>query len=276
MNNAVRPLAVAVFLAFSAIGASAQVITQPTPVPLVTADTETWYLNGEPITYSGNLYYPAGAQISFNSNEMVRSGSHFGVPLFVRTTDEPFSVIYVPLARGFVQPYMRPRMGDVGGTSGTAPMAGVAATYSQTAGTPQMFQAAGPPTLVAGPAADYAGLPRMPIPAIAPRSTPPGIGTTGAQPATAVGEDVSAAAVPRHTRIGPPPQGINAIFVTFRDRRWYNEGPAIDLDRARMVEIGDYRGFAVFADRDTPEQRIYITSAIGGSLVSPYTERKDR
>ena len=32
----------------------AQVLLQPTPPPLVTADNETWFLAGEPITWSGD------------------------------------------------------------------------------------------------------------------------------------------------------------------------------------------------------------------------------
>ena len=58
-----------------------QVVIQPTSLPTVTADNESWYLNGEPIAYAGNLYYPSGTQIYFNATEMVRSGFFMGVPL---------------------------------------------------------------------------------------------------------------------------------------------------------------------------------------------------
>ena len=98
--------------------AAAQSVLRPTPQPIVTAENEPWYLSGEPITYAGNLYYPAGAQVFFNPNEMVRSGFHMGVPLYTRTTIEPFSVVYVPLAGGRMQPYERPRAGELAGTSG--------------------------------------------------------------------------------------------------------------------------------------------------------------
>ena len=77
--------------------APAQVVIQPTPNPTVTAENESWYLNGEPIAHAGNLYYPAGPLVYFNPNEMVRSGFYQGIPLYSRTTIEPYSMVYVPV-----------------------------------------------------------------------------------------------------------------------------------------------------------------------------------
>ena len=284
MTSSARRIALAVvFLALFSVRGSAQVISQPTPVPLVTADAEFWYLNGDPITYAGNTYYPAGAWISFNSNEMVRSGFHFGVPLYVRTTDEPYSVIYVPLARGFVRPYMRRRSGDVAGTAGTAPLSGTAAMYSPAGALDSPAQAGGPPSLVAGPPSDALGQPRAPIPAVASQATE--MDTRPALPATSpstgarvVGNSGRAAAqvpdVPTHTRIGPRPEGLNAVYVNFRDRRWFSEESVVELDRARMIQVGDHFGFPVYVDRETPEQRIYVATAIGGSLVAAYSDKR--
>ena len=278
MKSSTRFLAALALALIVGANASAQVISQPTPAPVVTADSEMWYLNGEPVTFAGNTYYPAGAQVSFNSNEMIRSGFHLGVPLYTRTTEEPYSVVYVPLARGFMRPYQRLRTGDVAGTVGTAPPSGAAAAYSPNGGTVPSPQAIGPPTMVAGAPSDDIGQPRAPIPAIAQPTIPASVGTSGY--ATAVPLPVGAAGrravppAPTHTRIGPRPQGINAVFVQFRDRRWYGEGPAVPLDRSRMLEIGEHGGFPVFVDREEPEKRIYIATAIGGSLVAPYSTRK--
>ena len=47
---------------------------------------------------------------------MVRSGTYGNVPIYVRTTQEPGSIIYVPLAGGLMRPYERPRSGDLAGT----------------------------------------------------------------------------------------------------------------------------------------------------------------
>ena len=275
MNNPAPGVVLALVLGIFTGDATGQVISQPTPVPLVTADAEAWYLTGEPITYSGNVYYPAGAQVSFNPHEMVRSSSHFGVPLYIRTTDEPYSVVYVPLARGFVQPYMRRRAGDMAGTAGTAPPSGNAAMYAQP-GEVGPAQAAGAPSLTAGAPADALGQPRAPLPPVAAGAEPPF--AAPASPSRAVGNSGRTVQadpyVPTHTRIGPPPEGLNAIFVSFRDRRWFSEGSTVELDRARMIQMGDHFGFPVFVERDAPEQRIYVATTRGGTLVAAYAEKR--
>src|SRR4051812_12870816 len=91
----------------SALGATvwAQISLQPTPPPAVTADGESWYQNGGPISLGGNLYYPAGATIHFLRNEMVRAGTYGNVPVYVRTTQEPGSIVFVPLPGGLMRPY---------------------------------------------------------------------------------------------------------------------------------------------------------------------------
>ena len=82
-------------LALGVCPAYAQML-HPTPAPTVTAEEAPWYLNGEPITYAGNLYYPSGPQVYFNPNEMVRSGFYDGIPLYTRTTIEPFDPAVPP------------------------------------------------------------------------------------------------------------------------------------------------------------------------------------
>ena len=277
MNSPARLITVAAAFVLSlAAAATAQVISQPTPVPIVTAENEEWYLLGDPITYSGYSFYPAGAQVAFNPNEMVRSGYYLGVPIYTRTTDEPFSVVYVPVTRGFLRPYMRPRTGDVGGTAGTAAPSGAAAAFSSQGG-PRMFQAAGPPTMVAGAPADETGQPRAPIPAVASEQRPAAYVETPRSPAataTSGQEDVTSA-VPTHTRIGPPPLGLNGVFVQYKDRRWFSEDTPLELDSTRMIQVGEYFGFPVYVDREAPEQRIYIATAkTGSSVVVPYSQRK--
>src|SRR5262245_3005473 len=96
--------------------ASAQVQSRPTDRPVVTAENEAWFVNGEPLQFAGDLYYPAGARVFFNGNTMVRSGHYNGVPVYTDTTIEPYGIVYVPIARGLVQPYERPRQGALAGT----------------------------------------------------------------------------------------------------------------------------------------------------------------
>lgn len=249
------------FLALSdAAAAATQIISRPTAPPLVTAESERWYLGGEPITYSGNTYYPSGAHVHFNGNEMVRSGFFLGVPLYTRTTQEPFSIVYVPLAGGMMQPYERRRTGELAGTAGsTAPTLPTASTPGDSfTGVPQ---AAGAPTGL--------GTTGEPVP-VATTGTAPAAPVTSAVPAapSAVGTSGRTAAL--HTRIGPRPRGINAVFVEYRDRRWYAAGTPIPFDGASMLQVGEHRGFPVFVDRSAPESRIYIPVTRGGSMVLPY------
>ena len=218
---------------------SGQAISQPTPAPLVTADSEPWYLNGEPLTYAGAFYFPAGAQVFFNANEMVRSGVYLGIPLYSRTTLEPYSVVFVPLTRGLMQPYQRRRTGDLAGTAGsTAPSLPTGTSDFRSTGMPP--QSPGPPTSLAGATAT------LPGPAA----------TTGMR-----------------TRIGPTPRGINAVFVEFKGQRWYLAGDAVALDPSTMTEVGRRGSFPVYSE-SASSARIYIPVSSGSVMVMPYTLRR--
>ena len=92
---------------------------QPTPAPAVTAENEPWFVSRAPLLFGGTLYFPAGPQVHFNQNEMVRTGFYGAVPVYVRTTLEPRSVIFVPLSGGVMQPYERRRSGELAGTEGS-------------------------------------------------------------------------------------------------------------------------------------------------------------
>lgn len=219
---------------------TAQVVSQSSPAPIVTAESEPWYLSGEPITYAGNIYYPAGSKVFFNANEMVRSGFYMGVPLYSRTTLEPYSIVFVPLGRGLMQPYERRREGDIAGTAGsTAPSLPTAPPSRSGSATP--LQSAGPPTSLS----------------VSPDETPQPVGTTGTT----------------RTRIGPRPQGINAVFVEFRGQRWYRAGNPVPFDPSLMTPVGERGGFPVFAQRET-SSRIYIPITAGSTLVAPYSLRR--
>src|SRR5215210_5664131 len=95
----------------------AQVSSVP---PTVTAENEAWYLSGGAVSFGGGVYYPAGAVIHFVRNEMVRTGFLGNTPVYARTTQEPGSIIYVPLAGGLMRPYERRRSGELAGTSGSS------------------------------------------------------------------------------------------------------------------------------------------------------------
>lgn len=265
MTHRAAVIASIVILAlFAGKTARSQVLIQPTPLPAVTAENEPWYLNGDPITYAGNVYYPAGAEIFFSPNEMVRSGFYMGVPLYARTTIEPYSVVFVPLAGGRMQPYERPRSGELAGTAGSTPT-----TLPTPAGTVPpaglTAQAAGAPSQTTRVMPlEVAPSTQAPVPPAGMQEAPRALGTAGRLPSS-----------PRqaHTRIGGRPQGTNAIFIELHDSRWYPMGPAEPIDASRMVRIDDYMGFGVWTDR-VGSSVIYIPVIRGGILAVPYTRTR--
>lgn len=271
MNRRARTPLLSVFLlvltAFAASNIpSAQVVMQPTPSPTVTAENEQWYLKGEPIAYAGNLYYPSGAQIFFSPNEMVRSGFYQGIPLYARTTIEPYSIVYVPLAGGRMQPYERPRSGEIAGTAGSTPT---------TLPTPAMtVPPAGAASQAAGPPSETVRV----VPVFVP-SRPEVEGTSGtpseAPAAVSTGGRTSTTVRPTHSQIGGRPQGTNTIFIEFDGVRWYPAGPAEVIDAARLIRVGDYFGFAVWAADDS-RAVIYVPVTRGGTLAVPYTRTPKR
>lgn len=202
---------------------------QTTPSPTVTAESEAWYLNGEPILHDGIVYYPRGATVFFDRDEFVRSGFYRGIPLYARTTVEPFSMVFVPLAGGVLQPYERPRTGEIVGTVGS---------FSPTLPTPVateerryrgMAQAAGPPTGLPGPV-DVDGNPRTagsPAAAAIDEGPRP-VGTSGR---------VVVLPRPRPLITAARPTGANGVFVEFENARWFSAGAPVEFDAAAFRQV---------------------------------------
>src|SRR5687767_2025114 len=114
-----RSLLASVLMLIAALPATAQVQSRPTDAPIVTAENDSWYRLGEPLQFAGDQYFRAGAAVFFNANHMVRTGHYNGVPLYADTTIEPYSIVYVPIGSGLMQPYERIRRGELAGTSGS-------------------------------------------------------------------------------------------------------------------------------------------------------------
>jgi hypothetical protein len=69
------------------------------------------------------------------------------------------------------------------------------------------------------------------------------------------------------------PEGLNGIYVDYRDRRWMLSGSAVELDSTQFTRVGEYRGFPVYRKGDD-EQTIYVTVAQGArELLAPYSAR---
>lgn len=270
--------AVASLICFVVVSCSANLAFAQTSPPLVTAEHEAWYQSGEPLTYEGNFYYPTGPLTAFNRNEMVRSGFYRGIPLYTRTTWEPYSVVFVPLPGGYMQPYQRRRAGEIGGTIGSIgpglPVERANTSRTLTSG----LQAAGPPTNLPD---TLTGRP----PGV---GEPGSVGTSGVAATSVVGAGDSVASEAHRTandgrvvvlpRPHPlitiaRPSGINGAFVEFNDARWYSRGPTVELD-SNYTRIGDYRGFPVYARAGGDTSMIFIpVTTDARSLLTPYAHR---
>jgi len=239
---------------------------QPTPPPATTAESQDWYSSGGPISYGGNVYYPAGPITHFLPNEMVETGTFEDVPIYARTTREPGSVIYVPLAGGLVRPYERRRDGDLAGTVGstapsfpvvlpTAPTIEPAASlgFVQAPSDPIGGGARGIPDLATGDAAARVAQP---------------VGTSGPPlPTPAVRR------APGHVESVQRPVGLNGVFLEYENARWFAAGPAVEFTPGRFKRVGEYRGFPVFMEEGRPDV-IYVSLVSGPpGLLSPYKAR---
>lgn len=278
MNGPARLVARTIFCATVlltlAVVASAQTNLRPTPQPIVTAESETWYRTGEPVIFAGNLYYPAGAAIHFIADEMVRSGFYQGVPLYSRTTIEPYSVVFVPGGGGMMQPYERRRAGELAGTSGSSVPSFPIEIPSASAASTGLIQAPAPPVVTSQPVVDESvalaaqlseprpvdsrGVARRLHPA--PRVNSVAVGTSGRV-------TDSRPAAPRIRR-----QASNGIFVEYDNARWFSSGPPESLDLRTLNRVGEWHGFPVYVARGG-ENTIYIPIAQGLDALAPYSKR---
>lgn len=235
---------------------------QPTPKPAITAEHKAWFTSGEPIAFGGHVYYPSGPITHFLRNEMVPAGTFDDVPIYVRTTQEPGSLVYVPLPGGLVRPYERRRTGELAGTVGsTAPAFPVVLPTDQAKLESAPAQA--PPDIAVGTAGP------APARSLAPPAGPAPVGT--------VGRSVAALArmPPQRTRIqtAERPAGLNEIFVQFENRRWLAAGPPVEYAPGRFAAAGEHRGFLVYKDPDRPDV-IYVPVVPGApGLLTPYRAR---
>ena len=244
---------------------AAQVSWQASPPPAVTAENEAWYLNGEPVTFGGSVYYPAGPIVHFQRNEMVRAGAVGGVPIYVRTTQEAGSVVYVPLTGGLMKPYERRRSGDLAGTVGSsAPSFRVNIPAEET---PQPYVGAPVAGSLPVPVGTTGYVPAPATEPVAPAAVPEAVGTSG------VVEASPAAPAPTRIQTVQRPVGLNSVFVDFRDARWFAAGPAVEYTPARFTRVGEHRGFAVYQESGQAAT-IYLSLLDGApGLLAPYRRR---
>jgi hypothetical protein len=245
-----RCLTAAVLLAFVAVPAAAQVVSRPTEPPIVTAENDSWYRLREPVLFAGDAYYPAGATVFFNGNVMVRSGHYNGVPLYADTTLEPYSVLFVPIGRGLMQPYERVRRGELAGTAGSRTPSFPVRTTPETSPLPV---AAAAPAVAPAPVAIAAG-------------EPGAVGTAGISAPVPVATGGTAPSVGRTARgmvTARRAESNDGVWLQFMGERWISAGPAVPLRASDFVVVGEHAGFPVYARKGLEEDRIYLPAGTG-------------
>ena len=246
-----------------------QISLQQTPPPFATAENESWYQSGEPISLNGRVYYPSGPIKHFSRNEMVPIGMFERVPIYKKTTEEPGSIVYVPLPGGLVRPYEQRRSGDLAGTVGSTspsfPVVLPSAPVQPGAESVQVPWAPPFPTPVGTSGFAY-GRP-------GPEAVPAPVGTIGAGRPDGVVMEPALPAGPTHLETVQRPVGLNNVFVEFQKTKWFASGPAVEFDPGRFTQIGEHHGFAVYQESGRPDV-IFLPSVLGSpTLVVPYRSR---
>jgi hypothetical protein len=236
---------------------NAQAFLLPTPPPQVTAASASWQINGEPVFFAGDFYYPAGPTIFFDGNVMVRSGVYQSVPLYSDATLEPYSVVYVPIGGKVMRPYERRRSGQLAGTVGSrAPSFPIERDVE--------LSAAGgiqtPPRVLSEPQ-------------VVPEAERP-VGTVGTL-VPSVARSAPAPVVERPRARGtsiesiPAPRSNAGIWIQYDGARWRSAGAAVSYEPDRFAPIGEYRGFPVYREKNGKADEIYVAAVQDGPLV-PY------
>ena len=245
--------------------AYAQVQSRPTDPPLVSAAGESWYQLREPMLLGADVYYHAGAAVFFNGNVMVRSGHYNGVPLYADATLEPYSVFYVPIGRGLMQPYERRRAGAMAGTAGSR----LSAFPVRLLGDPGPAVTATAPTqlpLTAGAIVSYTPetISFVPAPVLAPMGASPAVVATAvdlAPPLAFVAKVIISPTVPENN---------DGVWVRFDNARWVSGGRA-EPQTGAFTQVGTHGGFPVLRRPDGPSDQIFIPTRDG--LVAPYRRK---
>jgi hypothetical protein len=246
-----RCLTAAVLIAFFAVPGAAQVVSRPTEAPIVTAENDAWYRQRQPVLFAGDAYYPAGAAVFFNGNVMVRTGHYNGVPLYADTTLEPYSVVFVPIGRGLMQPYERVRQGELAGTAGSRTPSFPVRTAPEAS---QMPVAAAAPVVAPAPVPIVAGEPGA-VGTAGRVSAPVAVGTGGVLPPVRR----SPAGVVTARRA----ESNDGVWLQFMGEKWISAGPVVELRASDFVIVGEHAGFPVYARKGLKEDRIYLPSAGG-------------
>jgi hypothetical protein len=242
---------------------NAQVFAFRTPPPTVSAAGADWQINSDPIVVAGVIYYPTHGFRMFDGQLMAQVGVFDRVPVYADTTLEAYSVIYVPIGGARMRGYERRREGELASTTGSRPPSFPVVVATERAPFEPQPGTSGAPAAVGG-----AGV-RTDTAKVAAsgrtESVAPGtVGTVGAPDRSR----------PRRSSIESiaRPDAVNGVWLEFDGARWYADGPAAIFSPDRFEPVGDYRGFAVYRDRTSRRNEIWI-SVVKDGPVAPYSKR---
>jgi hypothetical protein len=195
---------------------------------------------------------------------MVMSGFYNGVPLYSKTTIEPFSIVFVPVRGGLVQPFERRRTGDLAGTTGSSAPSFPVGSPGEIPAAP-VPQSPMPPTIGSPVLFDFAsGAPSYTLVAREPgrvRAATPAVGTS----------DRVVPAAPRKP-VAHSDQAKGGVFIEYDNARWFSSGPATLFDAGRFTKVGELHGFPVYTAGGRGGT-IFVPVAEGVNLVAPYSKR---
>jgi hypothetical protein len=243
--------------------ASAQVSRPYAPPERTAAGTE-WYASRQPIFVLGNYYYPAGSTQFFDGNRMVPSAYFDGVPIYQDTSLEPYSIVFVPIGRGLMQPYERRREGELAGTTGSVAPSFPVQGYAEA-------PLPGPEDAIYDPTYDRALIPapadlaEVPEPVATLGTIPPPSRTQAEAPPA--WEHTR----PWITRTARLPQYESAVWVEYEGSRWFASGKAVPYTAAGFTQVGEFKGFPVYRAASGDTDTIYLPGKQG--MVTPYTKR---
>jgi hypothetical protein len=157
-------------------------------------------------------------------------------------------VILVPISRGVMQPYERPRRGELAGTSGSRAPSFPTALRPTATTVPMAATAPTAPPLPVGAISVYT--PDTPAAAVAPPREV--AGTTGI---LVTRRDTSVVSVRR-------PDSNDGIWIQFMGLRWSSSGSSVSAI-GNFERVGEYAGLPVFRRADVDEPVIYLPTAAG-------------
>jgi hypothetical protein len=225
----------------------------------------TWQMNGEPVFYQGDFYFPSAPTVFFDGNVMKRTGVYRGVPLYEDSTLAPYSIVYVPIGGNVMRPYERKRYGELAGTLGSrTPWYPIQRDVEVSASSGATGIVTPPIASIEQPVVPEAiRVPAEPA-AVVGTFSATGTFSTGATPAASASPvDRS---LPRRVESIPPPQSNAGVWIEFNGARWFAGGSAQPYVEDRFVQVGEYHGFPVYRVKNGPSNEIWVPPFHDGML----------